>query len=65
MKQITLNIPEHKYSFFLELLNNLGIEKLDEIEIPEEHKKIVRQRIKGSKKEDLLTWDDAKKNLNY
>ncbi|MCK5103079.1 MAG: hypothetical protein KAR17_09695 [Cyclobacteriaceae bacterium] len=30
MKQITLNIPENKYRFFLELLKNLGFIKVKE-----------------------------------
>ncbi|MCC5929443.1 MAG: hypothetical protein JJU28_09380 [Cyclobacteriaceae bacterium] len=30
MKQITINIPDNKYSFFLELLKNLGLEKVKE-----------------------------------
>ncbi|MGJ3235678.1 hypothetical protein [Marivirga sp.] len=28
MKQITLNIPDNKYTFFMELVKNLGIEKV-------------------------------------
>jgi len=28
MKQITLNIPDSKYSFFIELVKNLGLEKV-------------------------------------
>jgi hypothetical protein len=30
MKQITLNIPDNKYDFFLELIKNLGLEKVKE-----------------------------------
>ncbi|WP_162418689.1 hypothetical protein [Cyclobacterium roseum] len=30
MKKITIMIPEHKYSFFLELVKNLGLEKIKE-----------------------------------
>ncbi|MCK5467674.1 MAG: hypothetical protein KAI99_04180 [Cyclobacteriaceae bacterium] len=30
MKQITLNIPENKYRFFLELVKNLGFIKVKE-----------------------------------
>lgn len=30
MKQITLNIPDNKYAFFLELIKNLGLEKVKE-----------------------------------
>ena len=30
MKQITLNVPDNKYSLFLELVKNLGLEKVKE-----------------------------------
>jgi hypothetical protein len=30
MKQITLNIPENKYRFFLDLVSNLGFIKVQE-----------------------------------
>jgi hypothetical protein len=30
MKQITINIPDDKYSFFLELIRNLGLEEENE-----------------------------------
>lgn len=30
------------------------------IQIPEEHKKIVLDRIKNTKEEDFLKWDDVK-----
>jgi len=30
MKQITLNIPDNKYSFFLELVEHLGLEKVQD-----------------------------------
>ncbi len=45
MKQVTLNIPDNKYKFFIELINNLGFNELDNVHIPEEHKVIVRERI--------------------
>jgi hypothetical protein len=31
MRQITINIPENKYSFFLELVKNLGLEKVKDL----------------------------------
>jgi hypothetical protein len=30
MKQVTINIPDSKYSFFMELVKNLGLEKVKE-----------------------------------
>jgi hypothetical protein len=35
-------------------------ERDNEIAIPKEHQEIVLNRIKNSKEEDLLKWDDVK-----
>jgi hypothetical protein len=45
MKQITVNIPDNKYSFFLELVKNLGLEKVKEeqVETKEEVLKGIEQ----------------------
>jgi len=66
MKQVILNIPENKFLFFMELVKNLGFVKAAEVSIPEEHKKIVRQRIADSDKnpERLLDWDNVKNDFN-
>lgn len=62
MKQVILNIPESKFQFFMELVKNLGFVKTSVLEIPEEHKRIVRKRISDSTKnpERLLDWDEVK-----
>lgn len=65
MKEVTLKIPDNKYQFFMELVRNLGFEKADELDIPEEHKSIVRERIKNSKPEDLIPWQEARKQLRF
>jgi hypothetical protein len=36
-----------------------------EYDIPEEHKEIVRERIRNSKPENLIPWKKAKKMLNH
>ena len=62
MQQITLQIPDYKYSFFMELIENFSFIKItDEIPIPEEHKKIVMDRIKSHEEnpELLVDWDDV------
>jgi hypothetical protein len=67
MKQITLHIPENKYHFFIELLKNFDYVKFEEteIDIPEEHKNIVRERMKASQADPsrLLNWENAKHRL--
>ena len=63
MKQVTINVPDNHYSFFLELLKNISfIEKFNEEEIvvSEQEKDIIRQRIKSAKPEDFKKWDDIK-----
>ena len=63
MKQVVLEIPDDKWSFFSELIINLGFVKLREndITVPEYHKQIVRERIKSAKDEDFVEWDAVKK----
>ena len=65
MKQVTLNIPDSKYQFFIELINHLGFDKPAELPIPEWQKNIVRDRIKNSKPEEYLSWDEAEKKIKF
>ena len=62
MKQVTLNIPENKYNFFIELVSSLDFVKSSDFDILEEHKNIVRNRIKASEDNPdlLLDWEDVK-----
>ena len=64
--RITLDIPDNKYQFFLELVRNLGFDKPIEIDIPEEHKAIVRKRIQKSEQnpDRLLDWEQVQDNFN-
>lgn len=65
MKKITLEIPDNKVDFALELFKQLGLQITDESEIPDEHKKIVRERIKTSKSEDMISWEKARKTFSF
>lgn len=44
----------------------MEVESCDELEISEEHKNIVRERIKASQSDPsrLLDWDEVKHNIN-
>jgi len=65
MKEITLKVPDHKIDFIIELIEQLGLEVTEDIEIPEEHKEIVRERIRKSNAspDRLLNWDEVKDNF--
>ena len=54
MREVTLKIPESKLSFFMELIEHLGFEVTEEMQIPEENKVKVRERIKSGKPDDLV-----------
>ena len=63
MKEIIIRIPEKRFNFFMELMNQLGFEISQKYDIPEAHINIVKDRIN---KEDpiILEWDKARANLN-
>lgn len=68
MKEIILKIPDQKVDFVLELIEQLGLEvSSEEMEIPEEHKAIVRERIQKSKAnpERLLDWEQVKDSFKF
>lgn len=66
MTQLILNIPDKDMEFFMTLVKKFKyqlVKKVDEEQlytIPEEHKKLVRERIKNSKNSDLLDWEKVK-----
>jgi hypothetical protein len=68
MRQVILEIPDKKYNFIMELLKSFKYLKVEDtaITVPEEHKNIVRQRIKASKEDPslLLNWDEVKNQFN-
>ena len=65
MKEVTLKVPDHKIDFVLELIEQLGLQFTEDIEIPEDHKKIVRERIRNSDQKKLIPWREARKRLEF
>lgn len=49
----------------MELIRQLGIKVSGEVDIPEEHKAIVRERAKTAKPEDMIPWDDARGQFTF
>jgi hypothetical protein len=60
MRQITLSVPEERYAFILELLNSMDFVSLEDIEIPDEHKEIVRERKRTATPDSFKNWDEVK-----
>jgi hypothetical protein len=65
MKQITIKLPNEQLVFFKQLVEKLGFSIEEEQNIPEEHKSLVRERIKKSKLEELIPWKVARKQLHF
>jgi protein-arginine kinase len=54
MKQLTINIPDNKYSFIIELMRNFDFVKFDEEVYTEPSKEEIIQSIKQGLKEVKL-----------
>lgn len=74
MKEITLKIPNKKLSFFLELVRQLNFEiteevdlagEMDETDISEKHKEIVRKRIETANPQEMVPWSEARKQFIF
>jgi hypothetical protein len=65
MKEVTVKVPEHKVKFFMDLMKELGIEEAKAKEISEEHKNIVRERIKTEDPKEIVAWDKARNQFEY
>jgi len=68
MKTYSITIPDDKEKVFLEWMKSLAYVKQIEqqsgiSDIPEEHKKMILQRIKSTPKEEMLDWDQVKDNF--
>jgi len=69
MKQYTITIPDNMANSFVDMMKNItyvkNIEDSTVIDIPEEHKNIVRERMKASEKDPsrLLDWDKVKHKI--
>ena len=68
MKEITLKVPDQKVDLVLKLVEELGLEvSIEDLEIPEEYKTIVRERIRKSKANPkrFLDWEQIKDNFYF
>jgi len=68
MKQLTINVTDSKYSFFVELIGNMDfLQILDDKEIPQEHKDIINERLEKIKEnpDRLLNWNKVKHQIKF
>lgn len=69
MKQFTITIPDENEKSFIEQIKNISyithFEETTVYNIPEEHKQIVRDRIKKyeNSPESYLSWEDIENKM--
>ena len=65
MKEIILNVPDHKVNFVMELIEQLGLEIQQETEIPDEQQKEVNRRLDlvDSGEMSIRNRNEAKKEI--
>lgn len=67
MTEFVVQVPEEQEQFFIELLNKLNFKhrssESDEVQVPEWHKEIVRQRRKETKREEYIDWNTTMQKL--
>ncbi|HTF04890.1 MAG TPA: hypothetical protein VK826_12775 [Bacteroidia bacterium] len=64
MKRIIVNVSDEKFDDFMKIIESQGLNIVEEdFEIPEWHKEIVRERIKNTKEEDFIPWEQVRKDL--
>lgn len=63
MRQITINIPDNKFQFFVELVQQLGFETNEEPVVPEWQKQVVRQRMNETPTSAYMTWEEVEQKL--
>lgn len=64
MKQVTLNIPDKEFDFFMELVQKFKYKASEnDNTIPEEVKELVVKRKKSAKSGDYMTVSESNKKL--
>lgn len=69
MKNFTITIPDNKENIFIEMMKSISfvqnIQVSNDIDISEEHKEIVRKRIKRMEEnpESCLSWEDIERKI--
>lgn len=67
MRQLTVTIPDDFYETFISFFKHVPDVSINENvdnEIPLWQQEMVLERIKNSKAEDYISWEESKKRLN-
>ncbi len=67
MKQLTVNITDEKFPFFIELVESMDFVNVLNDDIPQEHKNIIDDRLEKIKNNSdrLMDWNKVKHQIKY
>lgn len=64
MRRVVVNVPEDKLTEFDLAMKTLGFKTTEEdITVPEWHKEIVRERIRTTREEDYIPWEEVQRKF--
>ena len=65
MKQVIINIPSNKYKALMDFVKSIKIKdaEVNDLIIPEAHKKLVRERVKTQRTDKLMSEKDVDNNI--
>ena len=65
MKEVMIKVPDPKFDFFMELMDQLGLEVSQKYDIPEDQMNLVMDRISKDDEDPgrLKNWDDIKERF--
>lgn len=66
MTQVTLNIPDNEFNFFMKLIEKFNYEtEINEFEFSQQMKDVLDDRRNTSLSDDFIPWEEVKKQIRF
>lgn len=66
MTQVTLNIPDNEFNFFMKLIEKFNYEtEINEFEFSQQIKDVLDDRRNTSISDDFISWEEVKKQIRF
>lgn len=66
MTQVTLNIPDNEFNFFMKLIEKFNYDSdIKEFEFSQEMKDVLDNRRETSLKDNFIPWHEVKSKINF
>ena len=66
MTQVTLNIPDNEFNFFMKLIEKFNyVTEINEFEFSQHMKDVLDERRNTSVSDDFIPWEEVKKQIRF